>query len=693
MLLRLRLPLLMVLGHFIASPVIAQAQVPPSETLLPASTQFWVSAPDLQESDKKWNETNLGKLMDDPIMKPFRDDLNKQLRERREEEGSISLGISWEDARTIAGGEACMALVHPPKRQPSRIVLVDVTGKAEPAGALMKRQRDDVIKQGAKHSAEKVGDATLNIYTKGEKVRLVDVRHENFFCAGTDKEVVTYILKRYLKLSAEKDDLANFAPYIQVQLRLAADNKLLKVDAKAKPHLRWFTQPIGYGRAQQALNPERDPDKLNMLDVATKSGFEAMQGVGGFVQFSEGPYDILHRTAAFAPKPWTKSMHMLSLVNDNGLLATDDAWIPADLATHSTLYLELLKAFDNFGPFFDEAVAGGKKNAWDRSVKAWKLDEYGPKVDVRDEIIKRLVVRKEGRDVARCTWITDNRHPVTPTSERQLTAVKIRPTPDDYAALGMGADGRTCTAETATPAQHKAAHEAAEREVRDAVNRFYKPDERVKLAILHKGMAPGIDVWELLPEEDEEDDTPAKKKKKKAPAVEVDVKGAKGAKVPAPAEPLVEPESVCVTQGYLLYATHLSLMRKVVKHIAGGGLPLAADADYGAVMDRLDGELKLRNWPNSAARRFSRTDEEYLVNYELARTGELKQSESLIAGILTGISNPGGKPLDYTKLPKYGAARVYLKPNGLLVRSETEVEAKDAKTWCGWFVVGFVLKK
>ena len=82
----------------------AAAQVPPTETLVPTTTQYWLSIPVVDEATKEWNKTELGKLMDDPIMKPAREDLNAQTKKRREDQGNV-LGIDWDDLKSMAGGE------------------------------------------------------------------------------------------------------------------------------------------------------------------------------------------------------------------------------------------------------------------------------------------------------------------------------------------------------------------------------------------------------------------------------------------------------------------------------------------------------------------------------------------------------------------------------------------------------------
>ncbi len=474
----------------------AAAQLPPTETLVPTTTQYWLSIPAVDEAVKEWNKTELGKLMDDPIMKPVRDDLDRQTKTRREEQGN-DLGIDWDDLKSIAGGELCLTLIHPASRRPSRNILADVTGRAKEAAAVRAKLHATQTRQKAVHSTLKVGDVTINVFKKDDKTRLAEFLHGHLFCIARDETVATEILTRHLKGGGGGESLAGFAPFVMVNKRVAADNALLGKTGKKTPHVRWFVQPIGFAEARRQLDPQRDPEALDMLDVAKKVGFQGVQGMGGVAHLREEAYDLLNRAAVYAPKPWEKSLNMLSLVNDENarLAAEGEWWIPKQLASFSVSNLELLTAFDHFGPFFDEAVVGGKRDAFKKAIRRIKSDPLGPKVDIREEIVRRLVAKgPSDRETARCILIADNRLPVEPDSERQIIAVQI-PNPDDEGKLVK------------------------------ALTRYFKPD---KTATFRPKWAGPYNIWDLEPE-------PKKDDKKKPPALKVVGGGGPAVALPAPA--------------------------------------------------------------------------------------------------------------------------------------------------------------
>ena len=57
-------------------------------------------------------------------------------------------------------------------------------------------------------------------------------------------------------------------------------------------------------------------------------------------------------------------MNMLKLPNAADF--TPQPWVPRDVATYTTLYVDILNAFDNFGPLFDELFGEGEKDVWTR---------------------------------------------------------------------------------------------------------------------------------------------------------------------------------------------------------------------------------------------------------------------------------------------------------------------------------------
>ncbi len=187
------------------------------------------------------------------------------------------------------------------------------------------------------------------------------------------------------------------------------------------PQIRWFINPLGYAAAARAATPPQQRRKgKSILEVMRNQGVEAIQGVGGYASFSSEGYDLVHRTAVYAPPPYRNAMKMLVLIN--GKDYTPQKWVPREIATYSTLYFDILNAFDNFGPLFDELFGEGESGAWTDVLAGLKKDPNGPQIDLREELIKYLGHR--------VSMLTDYELPITTASERLLFAIE---TTDDQA--------------------------------------------------------------------------------------------------------------------------------------------------------------------------------------------------------------------------------------------------------------------
>jgi len=453
----------------------------------------------------------------------------------------------------------------------------------------------------------------------------------NLLVVADDLEVLKGILGR--KTGDTDDSLADLKPFRIVMERCAMDYD------EIAPQMRWFLSPLGYAEAARAATPANRRRKgKSILEVMRNQGVGAIQGLGGLADFSSEGYELIHRTAVYAPKPYEKSMKMLVLPNRSEFTPQD--WVPRDIATYTTLYFDILNAFDNFGPLFNELFGQGAKGVWEETKQSLKLDPDGPQVDLREDLIKHLGQR--------VSMLTDYRLPITTTSERLLFAIEVT----DAEAVAK------------------------------AIEKLLKDDCTVK-----RREKDGHVIWEVVGEESPEI---------KAPEVDFGF----GAPPPiAPArppkkefdpweddepKPLLPHAAVTVCKGHLFVASHIDFLLKVIAPEKEPGL-LRDDVDYQLVT----AEIEKFEPKEKCFRFFSRTDEEYRPTYELIRQNKMPEGETMLARMLNVLFGEGKKgtpraqKIDGSQLPEYQVVRRYLGPAGMQISSE-----KD-----GWFLKGFTLSK
>jgi len=609
----------------------------PSETLLPKTTAGFLAVADYNKFTEKWNETQLGKLMADPVMQPFEKDFRRQLQERwkgvRER-----LGLTLEDLHGVPGGEVAVGVIRPGANQSAIALLVDVTGHLDEAKAMLQKVSTNLTSSGAKQSQYTVGETTVILFdlprrpqdpADGPPRKAYYFLSGNLLGAADTADVVKGILSRMV--ASRQDSLADVPAYQTVIKRVQADA------GRAPTQVRWFIHPLSYAEVMRAATPENRRRKgKSILEILQNQGFAAVQGVGGMVDFSADGYELIHRTAVHAPPPYEKSMKMLSFPNAYDY--KPQRWVPRDIATYTSFYADILNGFDNFGPLFDELAGEGEKGTWGEVLKSLKEDPNGPQIDLRNDLFVHL-----GK---RVSVLTDYQLPITPTSERLLFAV-----------------------ETSDP-----------KTVALAIEKSMKNDPTA-----HRREHKGHVIWEIVEEEEPRVPKIDVGIPSLTPSLATPSKGKKDDEEEEKEEVRLLPHAaVTVAHGHVFIASHLDFLLKILT-LPEERETLANSLDYRIVAATLD-QLGIKE---QFLRTFSRTDEEYRPTYELIRQGRMPESESILGRLLNALSGEARKggvrkqQIDGSKLPDYQVVRRYLGPAGIVGSSESN----------GWFFKGITLNK
>jgi hypothetical protein len=573
-------------------------------------------------------------LVKDPVMKPFVEDLRRQMDERAT---GTRLGLSIDDLREVPGGELAVAAIQPGPGQAATAVIVDITGKRPRADEMLKRVAASMAKQGAKEHRTQAAGVMLIVYdlpapeghpapeTPHQSIYFI---RENILVAADNAEVAQAILARLGGRSARS--LADVAGFQAVMKRCAADA------GKALPQVRWYVHPLGYievAQAAQAERGEKKRRKRSMLDVLKKQGFGALEAIGGYIDFSSEGHEIFHRTAIYAPPPYQGAMKILLF--PNAAEFAPQRWVPRDLASYATFYTDVPNAFDNFGSLFDELYNDGEPGLWKEVIDGMRDDPNGPRVDLRKELISFLGPR--------VNILTDYQLPITTTSERLLIAVEAK-------------DEKAVAAALAKLFKN-------DREMR---KRAFPPEKPIHV------------IWESVPPE-------------KAAVPPIDLSLPDIGQAPRPqkkeeaAERTILPnQALTVAHGHLMIASHYDFLIKVLKQ-SEERTSLGRAVEYQEVAKPLAAIA-----PKSrAAETFNRMDETLRPTYELIRQGKMPQSETMFGRVLNTALSTGKKGvtrkqrIEGTKMPDFDYVRRSLGPAGAYVVSEEQ----------GWFIKGMMVGK
>ena len=622
----------------------------PSEQLLPATTKGYLSTHDVDQVREKFQATQLGKLVNDPVMQPFIDDLKEQISTRLDKVGK-QLGVKWDDLEGVYGGEVALARIQPdPKDRNSHstVLLVDITGKRANADALLAKVDANQKTRGAARSEIKAGGVTMVVYTQpleaGKKVpvKAYYFIKDEMLVASDHLEVATAIAGRFA--GGAKDSLATLEAF-------QATMKRLSQGAPAAGHqIRWFVEPFGYAEVSRAASGLRRKRGNDIVKILKEQGFSAIQGLGGEIYFATGEEEVLHRTLVFAPAVAGKqgerakdkydlAMRMLDFPNAANPADLDpQPWAMADVASYLTFNWKIKDAFE-FSETLVDAIAGDK-GVFNDIWLSLETDPNGPKINIRKELVDQLGER--------VTVLSDVKTPIDLKSERLMLLVEVK----DPAIVAKG------------------------------LEKAFKDDPAARKRELKDGQI----IWELTQEEGiaAADTTNTDFQIEGAGFVSKDDKIAEEEEEEEIEDPKLPNMAMTVFQGHLIVSTHVEYIVEFIEGF-GKGEKLSGTAEF----KQVDAARTRLGSGGDSFRYFTRTEEAYRGTYELIKQNKLPQSEMMVARLLNAVFKPQvegalrKQAIDGSKLPAFEEVMKYFGPGGFFVKTERD----------GWFVTGCLLKK
>ncbi len=112
--------------------------------------------PNWDQLEKSFDATQFGRLVNDPVMKPFVDDFDNNSKTRLARLEKI--GVTLDDLREVPGGEIAIGVALLGKDQAALMMVIDITGHEANATALRKKIAANLAKQGARRTQRSTND-------------------------------------------------------------------------------------------------------------------------------------------------------------------------------------------------------------------------------------------------------------------------------------------------------------------------------------------------------------------------------------------------------------------------------------------------------------------------------------------------------------------------------------------------------
>ncbi|MCA9214370.1 MAG: hypothetical protein KDB27_14965, partial [Planctomycetales bacterium] len=544
-----------------------------AKEILTQNTKAYLCIPDVREFEKHWNETQLGQLAADPVMKPFAKDAQLQIRERLIQ-SNLHVQVDWNEIQNACGKELTVATVLPSKGTGQGVVLImDMEGREQEAQAMAKSISEKLQAKKAKRSEETIDGHTLVTHQlpretgklKADQVVRFTIGKHMVIC--NNRSVAEELLGR---LHSQQFDhsFASLPAFQKTVERSRSEDS----DRNLAPHIEWYVDPFGFVKLVKAARNKPGVTSSEYLDLFVNQGFDAIHASGGVVYFSTGEHEMLHRTYVYAPADpkaedgdrFRLAARLLDFPNVENVEVPN--WVPRELATYMSIRWKTREAFEHVGTMVNEMA--GSDSYFEDFLQSLKEDPHGPHLDIRDEFIAYL------DDTIHV--FTDQVLPVTTESERLLFAIKLT---DSHAV-----------AKTLRKLEH---------------------DKEFNLHVYGD-----LDVWEYKSVQDVELPPTA--------ILEID-----GAPLVAP-QPQEEARSIAntsftVAHDYLLISTHMNLLEQII-NVTPNSETLKQAADFQMIQEK----LTAIGAGSDSCRFFARTDEEYRTNYELLREGKMPEAESFL---------------------------------------------------------------
>jgi len=361
---------------FLMPPLAAAADRPDAAHLLPENTVLYVRFPVTAETVAKFKETAIGRITQDPAMKPFVSQLYGSAIEAFKQ-AEEQIGASLDDLLSIPQGEMCLAVVTPEQSRPAIVFLVDVGQRLPIVEKLLDRISQGIEDEGAKISQEDLGDVKLTVFDfpSDETRQLVFAVRDNVVLVTSDLEVAKWMLNVW---SGKKTEgvrpLADKPDFAAVMRRCAGTED-------QPPQVEFFIDPVTlFSRASRG-----NAGAQTLVALFPALGLNGVQGAGGSMTFATEEFDAVTQFHLLLASP---RQGVLELIAPRAGDTAPENWVPADAASYLTLNWDLAKTYTSFAALYDKIRGeGALASSFEREV----TNRLG--IDFRKDVVEALAGR------------------------------------------------------------------------------------------------------------------------------------------------------------------------------------------------------------------------------------------------------------------------------------------------------------
>jgi hypothetical protein len=323
---------------FVLGPKAAQAERPPSVALLPDQTSVFISVIDAPDLAERFKNTALGKMGQDPQLKPLVDHFYGAAA-RAVDSVQERIGLSLDEFLAIPQGELTFAVVTPEEQPPEMVVLLDAGDQIRSVRELLKRGTEALERSGADRSEETIQGTKVVFYKAvGPRRRTAAYfEKDNTVVIGSNLEVLRELLSVW---NGEE------RPILGKNTNFAAIMRRCGGGKDHPPQVMAYVDPIGLMRSigQQQAGVQVTVSLLPVL------GLDGLRAVGGTLTLAEAPFDSLVQAHVLMDYPRDGILEMIALKSGD---FEPEPWVPPDVSSYTTVHWDLQSTFDTLRTLID----------------------------------------------------------------------------------------------------------------------------------------------------------------------------------------------------------------------------------------------------------------------------------------------------------------------------------------------------
>jgi hypothetical protein len=363
----------------ISAPLFAAR--PTAARLLPENTVMMFSVGNVRVLAEKFMNTNLGRMSQDPQLKPLFETLYGSLNETVDAMKAV-IGLSLSDIVALPQGEITYAFVATEEHPLACVFIFDAGDQIANARTLVNLFKKSLNDSDRKVREETIGDVLCTIYEQndGDQANTIILFEKDSAIALCQ---TIEVAKQVLDLWNEKKgarSLAENAAYAAIANRCRGTKD-------EEPQFVWFVDPVGIMKGVA-----RDNLEMQLALAALPAlGVDGLSGVGGSVILDTEQYDSIVQLHVALASPRTGAIKAVAFEPGS---TKPERWTPSDVASYATVHWNFEKSLGTVEKIYDSFHAEGDF--------AKNFDEFNKEtgVDLQKEIVPAL----DGR-VTYINWI------------------------------------------------------------------------------------------------------------------------------------------------------------------------------------------------------------------------------------------------------------------------------------------------